>query len=117
MPSPRSRATPTPPSRSAAGPPSRRRTRSAPSAGYPGCGPARRRACWCAGGCAVPEVLYTSDLHIGHQKVAGIRGFATTEEHDLAMAELWRAQVQPDDQVWILGDLSLNMAAGLDWIA
>jgi calcineurin-like phosphoesterase family protein len=62
-------------------------------------------------------VLYTSDLHIGHQKVAGIRGFATTDDHDLAMAERWRAQVQPEDHVWILGDLSMNMAKGLDWIA
>jgi len=65
----------------------------------------------------LPEVLYTSDLHIGHEKVARERGFASSDDHDAAMAELWCAGVHPKDTVWILGDLSPDMAAGLAWVA
>jgi calcineurin-like phosphoesterase family protein len=62
-------------------------------------------------------VLYTSDLHIGHEKVAGERGFGSTDAHDAAMAELWCAQVRRTDIVWVLGDLSPDLEAGLDWVA
>src|SRR4051812_10659452 len=33
------------------------------------------------------------------------------------MAEMWRAGVRPEDTVWLLGDLSVDMAAGLAWVA
>lgn len=62
------------------------------------------------------ERLYSSDFHIGHQKVADLRGFETTEAHDWYLAEMWRAQVQERDHVWILGDLSLNPVRGLAWL-
>ncbi len=75
---------------------------------------------------------FTSDLHIGHRKVAGIRGFwdedkvvdvfpqdvdgfemsveclPDTQEHDLVMAENWDAVVRPGDTVYVLGDISIN---------
>lgn len=51
-------------------------------------------------------VWFTSDLHLGHRKVAELRGFDSVISHDLAIAEAWMAVVQPDDQVWVLGDLT-----------
>jgi len=53
------------------------------------------------------SVWFTSDLHFRHGLVAGHRGFATTDDHDAAVAENWRRVVRADDQVWVLGDLAL----------
>lgn len=66
------------------------------------------------------EVFFTSDLHIGHKKVAGIRWAQrfpiltatypippnVVEWHDLALAKEWDATVGEDDVVWVLGDIS-----------
>jgi calcineurin-like phosphoesterase family protein len=46
----------------------------------------------------------TSDLHIGHRHIAGIRGFASVDEHDEHLAAKWRVAVKPGDQIWALGD-------------
>lgn len=63
---------------------------------------------------------FTSDLHLGHRLVAGIRGFweegshpATPDvtEHMIAIKKAWSV-VKPDDIVWILGDVS---ASDRDW--
>ena len=54
------------------------------------------------------KILFTSDLHFGHEKVAGYRGFGSAEEHDDAIAERWRETVSPRDTVWILGDLAMS---------
>ncbi|SKF80163.1 metallophosphoesterase [Mycobacteroides abscessus] len=60
-------------------------------------------------------VWFTSDLHIGHELVARERtkGWvlpryvgAEIDAHDRILAEKWDAVVQPDDQVWVLGDIS-----------
>lgn len=51
-------------------------------------------------------IYFTSDLHLCHAKVAEIRGFATTAEHDARIATSWAAVVKPHDQVWVLGDLT-----------
>lgn len=63
--------------------------------------------------------FFTSDLHIGHRLVAGIRGFRDPDEpnpltvdtnaHDSAIATMWRSTVRPDDIVWVLGDLCVSM--------
>lgn len=50
--------------------------------------------------------FWTSDLHLGHRKVSEIRGFETTDEHDAAIQTAWHRQVKPDDEVFVLGDLS-----------
>lgn len=54
---------------------------------------------------------FTSDLHFGHPFVASLRGFGTsredadTDSHDAAIIAKWIARVQPEDKVWVLGDL------------
>lgn len=86
-------------------------------------------------------IYFTSDLHIGHKLVSGLRGFwdednmvsvpATAENpigseclpdttaHDQWLADIWDSTVKKhDDQVYILGDLSINGGQhALDWIA
>lgn len=52
------------------------------------------------------NVFYWSDLHLGHKKVAELRGFSTTEDHDATIIDAWAATVTPRDTVWILGDLT-----------
>jgi calcineurin-like phosphoesterase family protein len=56
------------------------------------------------------RVWFTSDLHLGHAKVAELRGFASTKEHDQALVDNWRSVVNPkaDDQVWVLGDIATS---------
>lgn len=53
-------------------------------------------------------VWFTADLHVGHQRVVELRGFADTVEHDLRIAANWIKTVDVDDQVWVLGDLALS---------
>jgi len=60
-----------------------------------------------------PTVHFTSDLHIGHEKVAGIRGFASTEDHDAAIYARWGGVVADEDKVFVLGDLTGD-SRGLD---
>lgn len=62
---------------------------------------------------------FTSDLHIGHRLVAGIRGFwqgdgepgpdsePDTDSHTRALIDSWK-HVKTDDIVWILGDLCVS---------
>lgn len=54
------------------------------------------------------ETWFTSDTHLGHELVAQKRGFDTVEEHDAHLAKMWDRVVQPDDDVWVLGDLAMN---------
>ncbi len=63
---------------------------------------------------------FTSDLHIGHRLVAGIRGFrivdpevpesniVDVEAHDWAVARAWSV-VRDEDIIWVLGDLCVSM--------
>lgn len=48
----------------------------------------------------------TSDLHFGHEFVSKLRGFATPEEHDDAIALAWSKAVGPEDVVFVLGDIT-----------
>lgn len=52
-------------------------------------------------------VWYTSDLHLGHRFVAGLRGFDDPAEHDATIEGNFRALVRADDLVWWLGDLAV----------
>lgn len=76
------------------------------------------------------NIWYTSDLHIGHKLVSGHRGFhlppvdetlpleVNTAAHDEHIAREWDSIVRPDDQVFVLGDISINGSQhALDWIA
>lgn len=49
--------------------------------------------------------LFTSDLHLGHGRVAALRGYRYDAEHDEAVCEALAAHVGPDDVLWVLGDL------------
>lgn len=53
-------------------------------------------------------VRFTSDLHLGHEKVAGLRGFNSAEDHDIAILGNWHSTVQDEDIVWVLGDLCMG---------
>lgn len=82
-------------------------------------------------------VFYTSDLHIGHEKVAAIRaeryGFSPestdpderealcVEWHDRILAENWDGRITDDDTVIVLGDISVggsaHQRAALEWVS
>ena len=47
---------------------------------------------------------FTADLHLGDKTIAHWRGFASVEEHD-AFIQAGLAQLAPDDELWLLGDL------------
>lgn len=52
------------------------------------------------------KTWFTSDLHLGHEKVARLRGFETTDAHDTVILENLAAALDKGDQLWILGDIS-----------
>jgi calcineurin-like phosphoesterase family protein len=58
------------------------------------------------------ETWYISDLHLGHEKILALepflRPFKTIEEHDNAILENWNKVVKPNDNVWVLGDVSVG---------
>jgi calcineurin-like phosphoesterase family protein len=56
----------------------------------------------------VSAVWFTSDLHLGHKRVSELRGFNTPEEHDVTLIDNWEKVVKKDDQVWVLGDVTLS---------
>lgn len=64
---------------------------------------------------------FSSDFHIGHRLVAGIRGFGTRERpdveaHDAFLAERWDAVVASEDTVYVLGDIAINPKKGaFEW--
>ena len=57
-------------------------------------------------------VWLTSDLHLGHVLVSGLRGFPNVAAHDATLATRWCERVAPDDTVWLLGDVVMG-----DWRA
>ena len=48
---------------------------------------------------------FTADLHLKHEKVAKIRGFENSSEHDLEIRE-GLMSLKRGDRLWILGDIS-----------
>ena len=67
---------------------------------------------------------FWSDLHLGHDFVARLRGFEETTyynsslPHDIHIREVWEKHIRPKDHVWILGDISggRNEEYALDFI-
>ncbi len=55
-------------------------------------------------------IYVTSDLHLCHNRefVYVPRGFTNVYDMNQAIVERWNAIVQPDDDVYVLGDLMLN---------
>lgn len=59
-----------------------------------------------------PQTFYTSDLHLGHTKVAELRGFEDFNQHDGALIERWHDTVRPEDTVSVLGDVTGSSSTG-----
>jgi calcineurin-like phosphoesterase family protein len=56
-------------------------------------------------------VWFTADTHFGHAGALALyrRPFASVAEMDAAIVERWNETVQPDDDVWHLGDFALRI--------
>ena len=53
---------------------------------------------------------FSSDFHFGHRNVIAYcnRPFASVEEMNEALVRIWNEQVKPDDEIYLVGDFSLN---------
>lgn len=53
-------------------------------------------------------LFYTSDLHLGHQRVLELsrRPFSTIEEHENFIIDNWNGTVSDKDTIYIVGDIS-----------
>lgn len=65
-----------------------------------------------------PTIFFTSDLHFGHDKdfIWKERGFNSVEEMNNAIVERWNAVVEPEDTVFVLGDLMMGDSSNIEWI-
>ena len=56
------------------------------------------------------RIFASSDLHFGHDRefLWGPRGFRSSIEHDEAVIANWNSVVEPEDIVYVLGDLMLG---------
>ena len=61
------------------------------------------------------SVLFTSDLHLGHEKILETRPFSNIEEHDKYLLSQWNLKVEPRDDIYILGDLSFRSVHGIEF--
>lgn len=54
------------------------------------------------------QLFFTADTHFGDHRTINIqrRPFATTAEMDEAIVARWNAVVEPEDEVWHLGDVA-----------
>lgn len=57
------------------------------------------------------SIWFTSDLHLGHQKVAEERGFDNPDAHDVAIYDSLESTLKRGDQLWILGDMTVGGSA------
>ncbi len=55
-------------------------------------------------------IFLTSDLHFGHDRefLWGPRGFQSSLEHDEAVIRNWNSVVEPEDTVYVLGDMIMG---------
>ncbi len=58
-------------------------------------------------------IYFTSDLHLGHANIINHckRPFSSVDEMDERLISMWNARVQPNDTVYVLGDLIFRSAA------
>lgn len=56
--------------------------------------------------------FFIADIHFGHENALAFdnRPFKTIEEHDRALIENWNNAAGPDDEVFVLGDISWHNA-------
>lgn len=57
---------------------------------------------------------YTADTHFGHDNILGLckRPFVSVHEMDAAMIVNLAISVQPDDDLWIVGDFGHGRRSG-----
>ena len=55
------------------------------------------------------QVLFTSDLHLGHKLASEKREFASTDEHDIAVVESISRCANKRTVTWILGDVCMRI--------
>lgn len=57
-------------------------------------------------------IFFTSDLHFGHKNIisATQRPFASAEEMDAALIKNWNHRIRPNDEIYILGDFTMQGA-------
>ena len=70
-----------------------------------------RRSCRTGGRIAVDMTTwFTADLHFGHANIIDYCGrpFADSTAMNEALIQRWNAHIQPDDTVWVLGDVALG---------
>ena len=51
------------------------------------------------------KVFVIADLHFGHLKLAKLRGFADSDQHDAFLIDAWNRTVDKRDVVYVLGDV------------
>ena len=58
----------------------------------------------------MPNIFFTSDLHIGHKNILKYNRheFSTIEDMEIQMVSRWNSKVGKDDIVYILGDVSFT---------
>lgn len=58
------------------------------------------------------SVFFSSDHHFGHAAARGFyrRPFLSVDAMDRAMIERWNSAVEPDDEVWHLGDFAVRQS-------
>lgn len=55
------------------------------------------------------NVYFTADLHLGHAKIAALRGFDSMEKHDdWVIEQLASTAKSSRDVLWILGDIAFG---------
>lgn len=54
---------------------------------------------------------WIADLHLGHAKIAGIRGFDSVEDHDATIIKQLE-KLTSGDMLWVLGDISSGSSTG-----
>ena len=55
-------------------------------------------------------IWFSADQHFGHRNIIKScnRPFATVEEMDAAIMARWQERVQPEDDIWCLGDFAFR---------
>lgn len=61
--------------------------------------------------------LYISDLHFGHSNIIKFdhRPFSDVEEMDRMLINFWNNRVQPEDNVYIIGDFCYRNGRAEEW--
>jgi calcineurin-like phosphoesterase family protein len=56
------------------------------------------------------NIFFISDLHLGHENMAKMRGFNSASEQDEYIINSWNSVVHKKDTVYVLGDVTMEKA-------